>query len=84
MATESGPTPIDLQDLLREGIPIAAILLFWGILAALVGPEGLGGLFPIGSILIDIGTRLSQVFIITGFASVLIYVIARGLQFSRR
>lgn len=69
--------------MLREGANITGLLIFWGILAAVVGPAGLGGVFPDGSVLTDIGTRLSQLFVITGLASVLIYVIARGLQLSR-
>lgn len=85
MATESGPTPIDLHDILREGVRIAAILLFWGLLAAL-GSFGIGniGYGSPGSFVSILGNAIALLFIITALASVLIYVIARGLQLSRR
>lgn len=85
MTTESGPTPIDLHDMLREGVPIAAILLFWGILAA-IGRFGIGniGYARPRSFFFTLGNAIALLFIVTGLASVLIYVIARGLRLSRR
>ncbi|WP_436348698.1 hypothetical protein [Natronorubrum sp. FCH18a] len=85
MATESGPTPINLQEILREGARIAAILLFWGFLAG-IGRFGIGniGYARPGSLFFELGNAIAFLFIATGLASVLIYVIARGIQLSRR
>lgn len=85
MATESVPEPISLQDILGEGVRIAAILVFWGILAA-VGSFGIGniGYARPGSFFFTLGNAIALLFVVTGFASIFIYVIARGLQLSRR
>lgn len=84
MATESGPAQIALQDMIREGGRIAAMLLFWGVLAA-VGRYGIGniGLARPGHFFFEVGNALAVLFVVAGLASVLIYVIARGLQLSR-
>lgn len=84
MATESGPTEIALQDILGEGVRIAAILTFWGVLAV-IGRYGIGniGVARPGQLFFEIGNALAVLFLVTGIASVLIYVIARGLQLAR-
>lgn len=85
MATEAGSEPIDLFTMLHEGGRIAALLLFWGILAAL-GRFGIGniGFARPGQLFFEIGNGLALLFVITGLASVLLYVIARGIHLSGR
>ena len=85
MATEPDPTPIGIREILREGGRIAAVLLFWGVLAAL-GRYGVGniGLALPGHFFFEVGNSLALLCIVTGFASVLIYAIARGIQLSHR
>jgi len=85
MATESDPTPIDFRELLREGGKVAATLLFWGALAliSLAGVTNIGFYRP-RSFFWWIGNMLGLVFVVTGIASILIYTIARSIQFARR
>lgn len=85
MATNTDPEPIDLHGMLREGGRITALLLFWGLLAAL-GRFGIGniGFARPGQLFFELGNGLALLFTVTGFASVLLYVIARGIQLSDR
>lgn len=85
MATEAGSESLDLSTMLHEGGRIAALLLFWGILAAL-GRFGIGniGFARPGQLFFEIGNGLALLFVITGLASVLLYVIARGIHLSGR
>lgn len=84
MATDSGPPRIALRDVIAEGAKIAGILLVWGVLAAL-GRYGIGniGLARPGNFFFEVGNALAALFVVAGLASVLIYVIARGIQLSR-
>lgn len=85
MATEAGPEPIDLPVMLREGGRITVLLLFWGFLAVL-GRFGIGniGFARPGQLFFEFGNGLALLFMVTGLASVLLYVIARGIQLSGR
>jgi hypothetical protein len=64
-----------------EGGRIAALLVFWGVLAA-VGRYGIGniGYARPGRFFFELGTHLGVLFALTGLASVLLYAIARGIQ----
>lgn len=85
MATEGGSEPIDLFAMLREGGRISVLLLFWGFLAAL-GRFGIGnvGFARPGQLFFEVGNGLALLFLVTGLASVLLYVVARGIQLSGR
>lgn len=85
MATEADHELIGLYGMLREGGRITLLLLFWGILAAL-GRFGIGniGFARPGQFFFEIGNSLALLFGITGLATVLLYVIARGIQLSGR
>lgn len=72
---------IDLPTLIGDGFVIAAILVFWGALS-LVG-IGIANVGDTGSYLVPLGEALSQLFIGVGLASVLLYVVARGIKLSR-
>lgn len=77
-STDESVTP---REILEEGIRIIAILLFWGLLAALAR-YGLGniGFARPGQPFFEAGRNLAILFVITGIASVLLFVIARGIQ----
>lgn len=85
MATESDSAPMDLWSWLREGNRIATIFLFWGVLAAL-GRYGVAniGISRPGEFFFEVGNGLTFLFVVTGLANVLLYIIARGIQLSRR
>lgn len=71
------------RDVLREGGQILAIFLFWGLLAALAryGVGNLGIARP-GQPAYELGRNLALLFGATGIASVLLFVVARGIQLS--
>lgn len=81
MAPETDPSPIDLLVTLRDGIQIAAILLFWGVLAS-AGQVASAALELPWTVLGH--DPLVVVAVLAGLANASIYVIARGIQFSRR
>ncbi|MDZ7701471.1 MAG: hypothetical protein U5J98_05045 [Halobacteriales archaeon] len=83
MAAESGGASVTARDVLEEGGRIIAILVFWGLLAALAR-YGVGniGLARPGHLFFELGRNLAIIFVVTGLASVLLFVIARGIQLS--
>lgn len=85
MGAESASETITPRTMLKEGGRIATILLFWGILAA-ISRFGIGniGMARPGRVFFEVGTNLAILFVATGLASVLLYVIARGIQLSDR
>ena len=85
MAARSVSETVSLQTILREGIRIGALFLFWGILAAIsrYGIGNLGFARP-GKFFFELGTHLALLFVLIGVASVLLYVIARGIQLSNQ
>lgn len=74
-----------VRELFTEGLRIVTILLVWGTLA-LIGFAGIPniGYHRPGSVLWWLGNLLGSVFVVTGIATVLIYIIARGIQLSRQ
>lgn len=84
MASRSASEPISPQTVLREGLRIGAVFLFWGALAAIsrYGVGNIGYARP-GQFFFELGTHLALLFVLTGLASVLLYVIARGIQLSK-
>ncbi|WP_265111158.1 hypothetical protein [Halosolutus halophilus] len=84
MSTDSDSAPIGVQEILREGGRIIAILLFWGILGAFAryGVANIGLARP-GNFFFEVGYNLAVLFVLTGLTSILIYAIARGIQLSR-
>lgn len=85
MTADADPEPISLEDVILEGGRIAAVLLFWGALAAFAryGIGNVGRARP-GHFFYDVGSALALLLVFTGLASVLVYAIARGIQLSRR
>lgn len=83
MTRRSTGEPVTPRGILEEGGRIIAILLFWGLLAALAryGVGNIGFARP-GQLFFEIGRNLAILFVITGIASVLLFVIARGIQLS--
>jgi hypothetical protein len=83
MTRESTQESVTSREILEEGARIFAILLFWGLLAALAryGVGNIGFARP-GQLFFEIGRNLAILFIITGIASVLLFVVARGIQLS--
>lgn len=83
MTRRSTGESITLREILEEGGRIIAILLFWGVLAALAryGVGNIGFARP-GQLFFELGRNLAILFVITGIASVLLFVIARGIQHS--
>jgi len=81
MSGESTGEPIGTSAILDESGRILAILVFWGLLAVLAR-YGLGnvGLSRPGQPLFEIGRSLATLFTATGMASVLLFVVARGIQ----
>lgn len=81
MTRESPRGSVTPRDILEEGTRIIAILLFWGLLAALAR-YGLGnfGFARPGQLFFEIGRNLALLFVATGIASVLLFVVARGIQ----
>lgn len=81
MTRRSTGESVTPREILEEGVRIIAILLFWGLLAALarygIGNIGFAG--P-GQLFFEIGRNLAILFVITGIASALLFVIARGIQ----
>ncbi|WP_330632349.1 hypothetical protein [Halocatena halophila] len=84
MATDPDYRPIDLREMLREGVYIAVILIFWSTFAFI----GIFGVANIGysteSLFSWLGNTLGLVFAITGIGNALIYVIVRGQQLSEQ
>lgn len=85
MAFRSGSDTIQFQTIVREGVRIGAVFLFWGILAAIsrYGIANIGMARP-GKLFFELGTNLSILFTLIGVSSVLLYVIARGIQLSNQ
>lgn len=83
MASGSTPKAVTIRQILEEGIRIIAIILFWGLLAA-IARYGIGnvGFSRPGSLFFEIGQHLALLFVSTGMASVLLFVVARGIQLS--
>lgn len=83
MTREPSRESVTARDILEEGPRILAVLLFWGLLAALAryGVGNIGFARP-GQPFFEIGRNLAVLFVITGIASVLLFVIARGIQLS--
>ena len=81
MSQRSSGESVTPRQILEEGTRIIAILLFWGLLAALAryGIGNIGFSRP-GQLLFEIGRNLAILFVIAGAASVLLFVIARGIQ----
>lgn len=81
MARRSTGESIAPREILEAGVRIFAILLFWGLLAALAryGVGNIGFARP-GHLFFELGRNLAILFAITGIASVLLFVIARGIQ----
>lgn len=83
MHPESDSLTVGFNKMLREGGHIAAILLFWGILAA-ISRYGIGniGFARPGSFFFELGNYLALLFVAIGLTYILIYSIARGIQLS--
>jgi len=81
MSEASTREPVGTRAILEESGRILAILVFWGLLAVLAR-YGLGnvGLSRPGQPLFEIGRNLATLFTATGMASVLLFVVARGIQ----
>lgn len=81
MTRRSTGESVTPREILEEGGRIIAILLFWGLFAALAryGIGNIGFARP-GQLFFEIGRNLAILFVITGIASVLLFVIARGIQ----
>ena len=81
MSDESTRAPVGARAIIEESGRILAILVFWGLLAV-VARYGLGnvGLSRPGQPLFEIGRNLATLFTATGMASVLLFVVARGIQ----
>lgn len=81
MSHRSSVKSVTPRQILEEGTRIIAILLFWGLLAALAryGIGNIGFARP-GQLFFEIGRNLAILFVIAGVASVLLFVIARGIQ----
>lgn len=81
MARDSTPVAVSARDVIEEGAALVAILLFWGLLAAFAryGLGNLGFARP-GQLFFELGRNLAILFAATGMASVLLFVVARGIQ----
>lgn len=81
MSRDSTPEAVTSRDIIEEGGRIIAILLFWGLLAALAryGVGNIGIARP-GQVFYELGRNLAILFVTTGMASVLLFGIARGIQ----
>jgi hypothetical protein len=69
---------LDLRQILRESLPVLALVVLFGGLALLVFLVAL----LIGGLVGVLSTLLSQLILAVGTGVVLIYVVARGLQLS--
>ena len=69
---------LDLRQILRESLPVLALVVLFGGLALLVFLVAL----LIGGLVGVLSTLLSQLLLAVGTGVVLIYVVARGLQLS--
>ena len=81
MSGESTRKPVGTRDIIEESGRIVAILVFWGLLAV-IARYGVGnvGISRPGQPLYEIGRNLATLFTATGMASVLLFVVARGIQ----
>lgn len=81
MSREETPELVTSRDVLAEAGRIIAILVFWGLLAALAryGVGNIGFARP-GQLFYELGRHLSILFVVTGVASILLFVVARGIQ----
>lgn len=83
MHPESDSHTAAFQNMLRESGQIAAIILFWGVLAAVsrYGIANIGFARP-GQFFFELGTNLALLFVAIGTTYIFIYSIARGIQLS--
>jgi hypothetical protein len=76
------PDPLPVQTYIEDGARIAAILLVWGILAA-VATFVLGNVGGPGSPFPVVGTWLGSILFAVGFLNALLYVVYRGIDYWR-
>jgi hypothetical protein len=75
--------PKPVAEYVEEGAYIAAILLVWGVLAA-VATHGLGDIGGPGSLFETLGPQLGTVLVATGFLNGLLYVLFRTVDYWQR
>ncbi len=85
MSRELPQKSVTPREILQEGPSILGILLIWGVLAGLAryGVGNVGFAQP-GQFFFIIGRFVAMLFLLAGIASVLLFVIARGMQLSEK
>jgi len=82
--SDSGPfvdrdtNELDTEQILSEAVPVAGLVLLFGIVALV--PLAIGFLVPVSSTFTLALTVLAQFVLAVGTAIVLMYVVARGIQ----
>lgn len=74
------PSAHSVPVYIEDGARIAAILLVWGVFAA-VFTYGVGAIGPPGSVFGTLGPHVGAVFVVTGLFNALVYSLYRAIDY---